>query len=78
MDDKSLLGHIHELVEEERTLRAANHGLSAAGRQRLEVVERQLDQTWDLLRQRRAREEIGENPDSAAQRSVNEVESYLQ
>jgi hypothetical protein len=78
MDDKSLLGNIHELVDEERRLRASHRGLSSEDRQRLETVERQLDQCWDLLRQRRAREEIGENPDEAKERSVNEVESYLQ
>jgi hypothetical protein len=78
MDDKSLLDHISELVEEERQLRAAHRGLSSDDRQRLDVVERELDQYWDLLRQRRAREEFGEDPDSAKTRTVNEVESYLQ
>jgi phage terminase Nu1 subunit (DNA packaging protein) len=78
MNDKSLLDHIHDLVEEEKTLRAAHHGLSSQDRQRLELVERELDQYWDLLRQRRAREEYGENPDEAKERPVNEVESYLQ
>jgi len=78
MDDKSLLGHISELVEEEKHLRAAHRGLSGDDRQRLSVVERELDQCWDLLRQRRAREEYGENPDEAKTRTVDEVESYLQ
>lgn len=78
MDDKSLLSHITELVDEEKELRAGHRGLSSADRQRLETVERQLDQCWDLLRQRRAREEYGENPDEAKERSVDEVESYLQ
>jgi hypothetical protein len=78
MDDKSLLDHIHELVEEEKQLRAAHRGLSGEGRQRLDTLERQLDQYWDLLRQRRAREEFGENPDEAKERPVNEVEGYLQ
>ena len=78
MDDKSLLGRIHELVDEEKQLRAAHRGLSGDDRQRLSVVERELDQCWDLLRQRRAREEFGEDPDSAKARPVDEVESYLQ
>jgi hypothetical protein len=78
MDDKSLLSNIHELVDEEKRLRASHRGLSSDDRQRLETVERQLDQCWDLLRQRRAREEFGENPDEAKERTVNEVESYLQ
>jgi hypothetical protein len=78
MNDKSLLDHIHELVAEEKRLRAAHHGLNSQDRQSLERIERELDQLWDLLRQRRAREEIGENPDEAKERTENEVESYLQ
>jgi len=78
MDDKSILGRIHELVEEEKQLRAAHRGVAGEDRQRLQVVENELDQCWDLLRQRRAREEYGENPDEAKARSVDEVESYLQ
>jgi hypothetical protein len=41
-------------------------------------LEEQLDQAWDLLRQRRARAESGDDPDVAQERSVNEVEGYLQ
>jgi hypothetical protein len=78
VDDKTILDHISQLVEEEKQLRARNHGLSADDRRRLESLEQQLDQTWDLLRQRRAREDTGEDPDAARERSVNEVESYLQ
>jgi hypothetical protein len=78
MDDKSLLDHIHELVAEEKRLRAGHRGLNADDRQRLDSVERELDQLWDLLRQRRAREEFGENPDEATERPVSEVEGYLQ
>jgi hypothetical protein len=78
MNDKSVLDHIHELVAEEKRLRAAHRGLSGEDRQRLEQVERELDRLWDLLRQRRAREEYGEDPDAAQERPVDEVESYLQ
>ena len=78
MDEKSLLSHIHELVEEEKQLRGAHRGLSGEDRQRLDSIERQLDQCWDLLRQRRARTEFGDDPDSAKERPVDEVESYLQ
>jgi hypothetical protein len=78
MDDKSILGRIHDLVSEEKKLRAGHRGLSSEGRLRLDFVERELDQCWDLLRQRRAREEFGEDPDDAKPRSVDEVESYLQ
>ena len=78
MNEKPLLDHIHELVEEEKSLRAAHRGLTGEDRQRLDAVERELDQLWDLLRQRRAREEYGENPDEAKERPVSEVEGYLQ
>ena len=80
MDDTTILDHIHDLVAEEKRLRDghAGRGLAGADRQRLESLELQLDQAWDLLRQRRAREELGENPDEAKPRAINEVESYLQ
>lgn len=80
MNDKSILDHIGELVAEEKQLRDSHRGKGLAGedRQRLESIERQLDQAWDLLRQRRAREEQGEDPDQAHERPVDEVESYLQ
>jgi hypothetical protein len=78
MDDRSVLEHIHELVDEEKRLRVRHRGLSGDDRRRLEAIEIELDRYWDLLRQRRAREEFGDDPDSAAERSVNEVEGYLQ
>jgi Protein of unknown function (DUF2630) len=78
MDEKSLLSHISELVEEEKQLRASHRGLTGDDRQRLDSVERELDQCWDLLRQRRAREEFGDDPEDAKARPVNEVEGYLQ
>ena len=80
MDDSTLLQHINELVDEEKSLRATNrgHGLTGDDRQRLETIERHLDQCWDLLRQRRAREEFGEDPDAAHERTVSDVEGYLQ
>lgn len=76
--DRAILDRINELVTEERQLRAARHGLNADDRKRLQALEYQLDQAWDLLRQRRAREEADENPDVAHERSVDDVESYLQ
>lgn len=78
MDDKTILERIHALVAEEKRLRDGGHAIGSAERTRLRVLEQQLDQAWDLLRQRRAREESGENPDTAQQRSVDDVESYLQ
>ncbi len=78
MNDKSLLEHIHDLVAEEKRLRARRAGLTSTDRQRLDAVERELDQLWDLLRQRRAREEFGDDPDEARERTSDQVESYLQ
>jgi hypothetical protein len=80
VDDSTVLTHINELVDEEKQLRAAHRGQGLVGddRRRLELIERELDQYWDLLRQRRAREEFGEDPDDAKERSVNDVEGYLQ
>ncbi|MBV9593520.1 MAG: DUF2630 family protein [Actinobacteria bacterium] len=80
MDDKSILAHIDELIAEEKQLRHihAGEGLGSPDRERLRTIERELDQAWDLLRQRRAREEIGEDPDSAHERPTTEVEGYLQ
>jgi hypothetical protein len=80
VDDKTILQHIDELVEEEKRLRAAHigHGLTGEGRIRLQQLEVQLDQAWDLLRQRRAREDSGEDPEAARERPASEVEGYLQ
>lgn len=80
MDDNTILRQIHELVEEEKQLRATHRGRGLTGddRQRLDTLERELDRCWDLLRQRRAREEFGEDPDGARARPVSEVEGYLQ
>ncbi len=81
MDDKEILGHIDELIATERDLRAkvATAGLSTDDeRRQLAAIEESLDQCWDLLRQRRARREFGENPEEAQLRPVTEVEDYMQ
>jgi len=81
MDDKDIMAHINELIETEHKLRdqlAAGELNAVDERERLRSAEEALDQCWDLLRQRRARREFGENPDDAAPRPVSEVESYQQ
>ena len=81
MDDKEILAHIDEFIQEEHDLRAkvASHELStAAEHERLAIVEQALDQCWDLLRQRRARKEFGQDPDGATVRPASEVEGYRQ
>ncbi|GAB2463640.1 DUF2630 family protein [Jatrophihabitans fulvus] len=76
--DRTILHHIDELVAEEKQLRGTRGGLDDEGRARLRHLEEQLDQAWDLLRQRRAQEEFGGDPDAAHERSVGEVEGYQQ
>ena len=73
MDDGDVLGRVKALVEEEHKLRS--HEPDHA---RLAQVEAELDQCWDLLRQRRARSEFGQNPDEASVRPAREVENYRQ
>jgi hypothetical protein len=76
MDDKTILQHVNELVEEENRLRASESSPDANA-ERLRHVGEQLDQCWDLLRQRRARREFGENPDEAKMRDPGTVEGYI-
>ena len=64
MDDVNILAHINELIEAERRLRASDDH-SPDEREQLRQVEESLDQCWDLLRQRRARREFGEDPGGA-------------
>ncbi len=80
MQDRDVIGQIDELLAEEHRLReqASGVGLDATARARLAEIEASLDQCWDLLRQRKAREQYGEDPDLAAPRPVDEVESYEQ
>lgn len=81
MDDKDILSRISGLIETEHELRTqlADGELSSEQeRERLRSAEEALDQCWDLLRQRRARREYGENPDAAAARPAAEVEGYQQ
>lgn len=68
---------INALIEEEHRLRGQDPGLSDAERaKRLAELEIQLDQAWDLLRQRQARREWDQDPNRAAERPVRVVENY--
>jgi hypothetical protein len=80
MDDQDLLARIHDLVDEEHRLEhtAGGHGLTGDDAARLQDLEVQLDQCWDLLRQRRARRDAGLDPDAAAPRDGTVVEHYQQ
>jgi hypothetical protein len=80
MDDEQIVKRIDALVDEEHELEKAHEGtgLSEADRDRLKNVEVQLDQCWDLLRQRRARRNAGKDPDDAESRPASVVEGYRQ
>ncbi|MEP6852527.1 MAG: DUF2630 family protein [bacterium] len=80
MDDTEILAHIHELVEEEKRLRTEHtgEGLRGEDRGRLQSLEEQLDQAWDLLRRRRAQQEAGAAETETGERSADQVEHYLQ
>jgi len=78
--DSGIHENISALVAEERRLRAAlqAHEIGRDEEQaRLRDIEVQLDQCWDLLRQREALRNSGGDPDSASERPASEVEGYL-
>lgn len=80
MEDKAIHQHIESLVAEEHRLLEHGEGskLSEDDRKRLESVQVQLDRYYDLLRQRRARRDAGQDPDIAHMRSADTVEHYQQ
>lgn len=79
MDDRDVLARIAELVREEDELhaRGAEHRLDEDERRRISELEVALDQCWDLLRQQRARQSAGLDPDQARPRDPDTVENYL-
>ena len=77
MDETDILSRIHSLVDEEHELREGRDH-SQDERARIKKLEADLDQCWDLLRQRRAKRQYGEDPDEAQPRPEPQVESYLQ
>lgn len=78
--DKSIHQNITELIAEEHDLRS-KLGAGEISREeenaRLREIGVSLDQCWDLLRQRQAKRDAGEDPDTAAPRSARVVENYL-
>jgi Protein of unknown function (DUF2630) len=77
MDEKDILSRIHALVDEEHQLRESTEHTDDQ-RARIGELEAHLDQCWDLLRQRRAKRQYGEDPEEAEARPESQVESYLQ
>ncbi|HEX5367600.1 MAG TPA: DUF2630 family protein [Acidimicrobiales bacterium] len=80
MDDTELIRRIGALVDEEHELERRQGGEAPddASAARLHDIEVALDQCWDLLRQRRARRDRGEDPEVAAERPPEVVERYQQ
>jgi hypothetical protein len=81
MDEQHILNKISALVEEEQGLRekapsSSPDWVHSPEHARLKSIEEELDQCWDLLRQRRAKWQYGENPDEAEPRPVRQVENY--
>jgi hypothetical protein len=79
-NDIDTLARIHDLVAEEKDLRARlqHHEITESEEHdRLRNIEVALDQCWDLLRQRRALRETGGDPREASVRPAGEVEGYL-
>ena len=80
MEDPQIHGSIDRMAEEEHQLweRESAGDATDSDRRRLEELRVSLDQCWDLLRQRRARREAGQNPEGAELRSPEVVERYEQ
>jgi hypothetical protein len=82
--DESIAARIEALVAEEHKLRGGEQSDRGevdkleTDKDRLRDVQVELDRCWDLLRQRRAREEFGQDPDDAQVRDAGTVEGYLQ
>ena len=78
--DQPVLAHIQQLVEEEHRLfeQGERGTVGEMDRQRLGQVQVELDQCWDLLRQRRALREIGLDPNMDQVRPAQVVENYEQ
>lgn len=77
--DESVQEHIEALVAEEHELLSAGErerGLSPEQHERLRQVKVELDRYWDLLRQRRAHEEFGLDPENTNLRNSSTVEGY--
>lgn len=76
--EQAILGRISKMVDDEKALRDLLAEAPEGGdeRERLTALEHELDQCWDLLRQRRALAEVGEDPGEAQVRPSSTVENY--
>jgi hypothetical protein len=79
VDDQDVIETINRLASEEHELfeKESRGEASNSERERLEKLQVQLDQCWDLLHQRRARRNAGLDPDDAEVRDAGTVEGYV-
>ena len=78
--EKRILGRIQEMISQEKDLRdrlVENTIDQPTEHERLAHLETELDQCWDLLRQRCARVAAGQDPADAHVRPASQVEDYL-
>jgi hypothetical protein len=73
--ESPVLARIQRLVAEEHALRN-KPALAPFEKEQLAALEVDLDQCWDLLRQRRALREFGQSPAAAHVRPADVVERY--
>jgi len=78
MNDHEIEAKIEHLAEEEQAILQAGSAKTSTQHDRLEAIRVERDQLWDLLRQRRAKEEFGMNPDETEMRNKRVVENYVE
>jgi Protein of unknown function (DUF2630) len=79
--DEPIVDRINRLAHEEEQLwqqAGQGGGIGTAEKERLDAIGVELDLCYDLLRQRQARREFGQDPDDAEVRSPDVVEHYQQ
>lgn len=74
-NDRPIFKHIEQLVSEEHALYNQKVRSESEGA-RLAKIQVELDQCWDLLRQREALREFGRDPKEAHVRPPDIVEHY--
>ena len=77
MEDSQVLNHIKNLTEKEEKL-WGKENITDEEVNKLHNIKLELDQCWDLLRQRRALRDAGENPNKAGARDIDIIENYKQ
>ncbi|MGI4806067.1 MAG: DUF2630 family protein [Janthinobacterium lividum] len=75
MDDDAIMAHIKTLTERQEEL-YGKELLTDKEVDELHKIKPEQDQYWDLLRQRRALRDAGEDPNRASMRSEKTIEHY--